>query len=55
MRSPEKDNRELTPDFAWRIVAEVTVVYADRGISRGMTFGIGGRRGVRDSRLNIEH
>jgi len=26
--------------FAWRTIAEMTVVYQDLGISRGMTYGI---------------
>lgn len=37
---PEERDHGITAGFAWREVAEATIVYADLGISRGMEYGI---------------
>ena len=38
---PGERQQGIDAGLAWRSVAEATVVYADRGISKGMTLGIG--------------
>jgi len=38
--SPEEREVGIKAGFAWRTVAAKTVVYLDRGLSRGMVFGI---------------
>lgn len=37
---PEEREAGIRAGFAWREVADATVVYTDRGISRGMQYGI---------------
>lgn len=37
---PEERELGIRAGFAWRQVAEATVVYTDLGISRGMQYGI---------------
>lgn len=37
---PEEREHGIQAGFAWRSVASKTVVYTDRGISRGMQYGI---------------
>lgn len=37
---PEERTRGIEAGFAWRTVAEATVVYEDLGISSGMKYGI---------------
>lgn len=37
---PEERELGITAGFAWRDVAELTVVYMDLGMSRGMEYGI---------------
>jgi len=37
---PEERERGIQAGFAWRDVAEKTVVYTDLGISKGMEYGI---------------
>lgn len=37
---PEERDRGIALGFAWRRVADATVIYADLGISRGMWHGI---------------
>ena len=37
---PEERSHGIQAGFAWRRVAEATVVYTDLGISRGMELGI---------------
>ena len=37
---PEERERGICAGFAWRAAAVRTVVYTDRGISRGMQYGI---------------
>lgn len=37
---PSEREHGIQAGFAWRRVAELTVVYTDRGISRGMQYGI---------------
>ena len=37
---PEQRNHGIAAGLAWGSVANATVVYVDRGISRGMAFGI---------------
>lgn len=43
-KNPEERLLGMEAGFAWREVAEATVVYKDRGISEGML------RGIRDAR-----
>jgi hypothetical protein len=42
LRDDVADERQLGIDagLAWRVVAEASVVYTDKGISRGMEYGI---------------
>lgn len=37
---PEERNHGIEAGLAWGRVAEATVVYTDRGISKGMEYGI---------------
>jgi len=37
---PEERNHGIQAGFAWRQVAQATVVYTDLGISKGMQYGI---------------
>lgn len=37
---PEERQLGIDAGLAWRIVSDATVVYTDRGISRGMKYGI---------------
>lgn len=37
---PDERMRGIDAGLAWRRVAEASVVYMDRGISKGMTYGI---------------
>jgi hypothetical protein len=37
---PEEREQGIQAGFAWRTVAKKTVVYTDRGISKGMEYGI---------------
>jgi hypothetical protein len=37
---PEERQHGIDAGLAWRDVSEGTVVYTDRGISKGMTYGI---------------
>lgn len=37
---PEERQRGIDAGLAWRAVAQASVVYADRGISKGMEYGI---------------
>lgn len=37
---PEERALGITAGFAWRSVAQATVVYTDLGVSRGMEYGI---------------
>src|SRR5690242_6711100 len=41
---PTERQRGIDAGLAWRRVAEATVVYVDRGISRGMQYGIAAAR-----------
>jgi hypothetical protein len=43
-KNPEERRLGIEAGFAWREVAEATVVYKDRGVSEGML------RGIRDAR-----
>lgn len=38
--NPEERTEGIEMGFAWRHVADATVVYKDLGVSRGMTYGI---------------
>ena len=49
---PRERQQGIGAGLAWRIVAEATVVYADRGISKGMTFGI---EAAKASGIPVEH
>ena len=37
---PEERTHGIDAGLAWRSVAEASIVYTDKGISRGMTYGI---------------
>lgn len=37
---PEERQRGIEAGLAWRVVAEATAVYTDRGITKGMQYGI---------------
>jgi hypothetical protein len=37
---PQERQHGIEAGFAWRYVAQATVVYTDRGISEGMQYGI---------------
>ncbi len=41
---PEEREHGIQAGFAWRQVAEATVVYTDLGISKGMEYGINDAR-----------
>lgn len=43
---PAEREQGILAGFAWREVAELTVVYADLGVSRGMEFGINDARRI---------
>lgn len=47
--SPAERQHGIDAGLAWGTVAEATVVYADRGISKGMEYGI--KRAVKEGRL----
>jgi hypothetical protein len=49
---PGERQQGIDAGLAWRGVAEATVVYADRGISRGMAFGI---EAAKASGIPVEH
>lgn len=38
--SPAERQQGIDAGLAWRVVAQASVVYTDRGISRGMEYGI---------------
>jgi hypothetical protein len=38
--NPDERDLGIAAGFAWRVVADATVVYMDRGVSRGMQEGI---------------
>ena len=37
---PEERQAGIDAGLAWKVVAQATVVYADRGITKGMSYGI---------------
>lgn len=39
-RIPEERTMGINAGLAWRLVADASVVYVDRGMSRGMIFGV---------------
>lgn len=43
---PEERQWGIDAGLAWRVVADASAVYTDRGISRGMRHGIGAARGA---------
>jgi hypothetical protein len=48
---PEERKRGIEAGLAWKLVADKTVVYGDRGLSVGMRYGI---RAARHAGLPIE-
>ncbi|PLS19372.1 hypothetical protein CVD28_02860 [Bacillus sp. M6-12] len=46
---PEERQHGIEAGLAWGKVAEKTVVYIDKGISRGMTYGI--ERAIKEGRM----
>lgn len=49
---PEERNWGIDAGLAWRKVAEGTVVYIDRGISKGMEYGI---KAAEESGIPVEY
>ena len=49
---PEERQRGIDAGLAWRLVAQASVVYTDRGITKGMLYGI---KAAKEAGIPVEY